>query len=143
MSDETRRILDLLAHGKVTVEEADELLRAVGARPADRGAPPVEPTDRPPARYLRIAVLRAGDTSRPEKQVSFRVPVSLLKSGMRLGALIQGNGLGEIGRRLREQGIDLDPSNLDPEHLDSLMRDLGEVTMDVDGGRARVRITCE
>jgi hypothetical protein len=31
MTDESRRILDLLAQGKLTVDEADQLLRAVSA----------------------------------------------------------------------------------------------------------------
>jgi hypothetical protein len=34
MSDETRRILELLAQGKVTVDEADQLLRAIGQQPS-------------------------------------------------------------------------------------------------------------
>ena len=39
MSDDTRRILDLLAQGKITVDEADELLRAAreGAGPSAAG----------------------------------------------------------------------------------------------------------
>ena len=41
MSDDTRKILDLLAAGKVTVDEAQALLAAVSApRPAE-GAPPM------------------------------------------------------------------------------------------------------
>jgi hypothetical protein len=31
---ETRRILELLAQGKVTVDEADQLLRAIGQQPS-------------------------------------------------------------------------------------------------------------
>ena len=31
MSDERRRVLDLLAQGKITVDEADELLKTLGA----------------------------------------------------------------------------------------------------------------
>ena len=37
MSEDTRRVLELLASGKVTVEEAERLLRALGAEPADMG----------------------------------------------------------------------------------------------------------
>ncbi len=34
MSDETRRVLDLLAQGKITVDEADQLPSAIGRTPA-------------------------------------------------------------------------------------------------------------
>ncbi len=37
MSDERRRVLDLLAQGKITVDEADQLLRALGATPSQDG----------------------------------------------------------------------------------------------------------
>ena len=33
MSEDTKRVLEMLASGKVTVDEADRLLRAIGAAP--------------------------------------------------------------------------------------------------------------
>ena len=38
MSDDTRRVLDLLAQGKITVDEADRLLRAMAAPPRAEAA---------------------------------------------------------------------------------------------------------
>ena len=39
MADETRRILDLLAANKITVDEADQLLRAMARATADPAPP--------------------------------------------------------------------------------------------------------
>jgi hypothetical protein len=157
MSEETRRILDLLAQGKITVDEADQLLRALTASHADPAPPPKEPaatswcrpgasapgTDAPGLRYLRIAVHKAANQYRPEKQFNIRVPLALVRSGMRLGAIIPGYAGDAITRQLRERGIDVDLSKLDQAELENLLKNLGELTVDVDKGKAQVRITCE
>jgi hypothetical protein len=60
-------VLDLLAQGKVTVEEADRLLRAVTAdqpRRQDASAPPV---DRPKLRWVRVAVHQPAKNGHHEK----------------------------------------------------------------------------
>ena len=59
MNDESRRILDLLAQGKITVDEAQQLLSAIQAQSADSGstaAPAGDSTgDTQRPRFLRIA----------------------------------------------------------------------------------------
>ena len=143
MSDDSRRILDLLAQGKITVDEADQLLRALGSTGAAPATPPAGEPHEPRARYLRIAVHKAANQWRPEKQVNIRVPLSIVRSGIRLGAIIPGYAGDEITRRLRERGIDVDLSKLDQAELENLLKNLGELTVDVDKGKAQVRITCE
>ncbi|HWW87626.1 MAG TPA: hypothetical protein VNZ26_28705 [Vicinamibacterales bacterium] len=202
MSDENRRILDLLAQGKLTVDEADQLLRAVSATAsttaaasdsatASAGSATDSATTSAPGsgssspkqeskagagepsqpRYLRIAVKRArpwwadpkdarkdaaganwnkahawsGDMggSFPQKEVTIRVPIALVKSGMRLGAIIPGVAAEQIAAKLRERGVDVDLSKLDPASIDAILKDLGEIDIDVDHGNAQVHISCE
>jgi hypothetical protein len=142
MNDDTRRVLDLLAHGKITVEEADRLLRAVGAqaRGADTSVPPPEP---PKRRWVRIAVHKPGHGDRHEKAVTIRVPIAIVKSGMRLGALIPGLAGEQVSARLRERGLDIDFSKLDAAAIDDVLKELGETNIEIDAGKAQVRITCE
>src|SRR5712691_9659900 len=119
MSDDTRRILDLLAQGKITVDDADQLLRAFGTPQPEQGssreshahddwtqwspggwrgflgrigAVPVPGTsaDRSGPRYLKIEVHKPAAEGRREKHVNIRVPVALVRGGMRLGAIIPG-----------------------------------------------------
>jgi hypothetical protein len=162
MTDDTRRILDLLAQGKITVDEADQLLRAIDAPPAEAedspnsgerkrrwrgvfglGAVRVSPTESPGPRYLKIEVQRPATEHREERVVNIRVPIALVRGGMRLGAIVGGYADDEITRRLRERGIDLDLSKIDQTQIDDLMKNLGELTVNVDKGRSQVRITCE
>jgi hypothetical protein len=126
----------------VTAEEAEKLLRALGSEPAGaRGGPPSD-AGKPAARYLRIAVEKSAGACGPGKNVNIRVPLSLVKGGMRLGAMIPGYG-DAISDELRRHGVDVDVSKLNPENLDAVLREMGELTVDVDQGKAQVRITCE
>ncbi len=142
MSDDTRRILDLLAGGKINAGEAEQLLRAAdraatdAAAAAEPGAAGADP------KFLRIEVHKAARNWRPEKTVNLRVPLAMVRGGMRLGALIPGTGE-RIQEALRDKGIDFDWSKLDRADLAAVLKDVGELTMDVDNGRARVRITAE
>jgi len=146
MSEDTKRILEMLASGKVTVDEADRLLRAVGAAPVgakvEAKAEVPGQSEKPPARYLRIAVQKGANACGPEKHVNIRVPLSLVKGGMRLGAMIPGYGEA-INEQLRRHGVDLDLSKLSAANLEAALKDMGELAVDVDQGKAQVRITCE
>jgi hypothetical protein len=142
MSDDIRRVLDLLAQGKVTVEEADRLLRAVTAdEPRRQGGPPA--ADRPKLRWLRIAVHKPARDGHHDKDVNIRVPIAIIKSGMRLGALIPGMAGEQVSARLRERGLDIDFSKLDAAAIDDMLKEISDTNIEIDAGRAQVRITCE
>ncbi len=142
MSDETRRVLDLLAQGKVTVEEAEQLLQALkeqsvkqeSAAKSDTGGP-VKP------RFMRIQVHKPGKDGGRDKDVNIRVPMAVLRGGLRLGTMIPGFHA-SIGARLRDSGIALDLSKIDPAALESLLVDMGELNIDNQDGES-VRITYE
>jgi hypothetical protein len=142
VSEETRRVLDLLAQGKITVDEADQLLRAVGGPAASGTAETAKDAGQPSARWVRIKVHKPKDGGR-EKDVNIRVPIAIVKSGIRLGALIPGLAGERVAARLRERGLDVDWSKLDAATIDAILRDLGEANIEIDDGRAQVRITCE
>jgi len=141
-TDDTRRILDLLAQGKITVDEADRLLKAVGA-PAPADAPPDDEADGKRPRWLRIAIHKPANDHHREKNVNIRVPIAIVKGGMRLGALIAPLAGDAVAQKLRDRGFDPDLSKLDPAAVDALLKDLGEFSIDVDAGKKQVRITCE
>lgn len=96
-SEERRRILDMLASGQISADQAAELLEAIG--PAEPSPPPA-PKAGGGARVLRISV----DATRPdgskEATVRVNVPLGLARFATRFlppGARAQ----------LEEQGIDL------------------------------------
>jgi len=142
MSDETRRVLDLLAQGKVTVQEAEQLLAALGGGRADSPRQG-EHAEEPAPRYLRILVRKAASNARPAKDVNIRVPLSFVRSGLRLGSIIPGFAGQRVRQHLRERGVDLDLAKLDFANLEAMLKEMGELTIDVDDGQAQVRLRCE
>ncbi len=146
MSDETRRILDLLAQGKITVDEADKLLHAVDAAPppADREPPAADAGAKRKPRFLRIVVHKPANEWRPDKDVTIRVPIALVKGGMKLGAIIPGFAGKQMEARLREQGLDIDLSKIDASAIEAMLGEVGEaMDIDIDSGKAQVRVSCE
>jgi hypothetical protein len=47
-----------------------------------------------------------------------------------------------VNEALREKGIDFDVSQIKPENLDDLIEQLQDV-VDMDNGRAKVKVFCE
>jgi hypothetical protein len=146
-NDHRRRILDLLAQGKITVDDAEQLLRALGASSLESATTTSsEPTGKQGARWIRVTVDKAARDGKPPKQVSIRVPMALVRGGVRLGAILPrfANKDGDaVSQHLRDHGVDIDWSKLDLSQLDTVLQNLDETTIDVDKGKAQVRISYE
>jgi hypothetical protein len=133
MSEETRKVLDMLANGRVSVQEAEQLLQAVAA-PSATDDKKVEP------RYFRILVNKPAREGKKAEAVNIRVPMTVVRGGLRLGALVPGM-LGKKKIQL-DNGTELDLSKVTYTDLEAMIKDIGELTVDVDGD-AQVRIRCE
>jgi len=141
VNEQRKDVLEMLAEGKITAEEADQLIAAL-----DRDQPPpvaassdARPKGKP--KYLRV-VVDATDDGTPSR-VNIRVPLQLLRAGVRLAALIPPQALGEANKELSRSGIPFDLTQLKPEQLEELVEHLDEMTVEVDQPDARVRIFCE
>jgi len=143
---ERRRVLKLLAEGKITVDEADKWLRAMtthahGARAAASQAPSATATSN--KRYVRITVHKLSTDGRREEDVNLRVPINLVKSGVRLAGLIPGFPGDEVSAWFRGRGVDLDWSKLDGRAVETMLDELGDRDIRIDSASAQVRIACE
>lgn len=140
MDEQRRDILAMLAEGKITADEAEQLLAAL-----DRGAPAAAPAaeSRPKGqpKYLRI-VVDANDDGTPTK-VNVRIPLQLLRAGVRLAALIPPQALGEANAQLSKSGVPFDLAQLKPEQLEELIEHLNDMTIEVDQPDTQVRVFCE
>ena len=148
-AENTRRILELLAQGKTTVDEAGRLLKALGGAPGDE-APADDAGPRPKPSWFRINIHKPANDHRQAKDVNIRVPVSVMKGGMRLGAIIATFAGEKAARRMRERGIDLDLaringdlSKLNGPQFEELLTSLNDLNIDIDDGKSQVRITAE
>jgi len=144
MSDDRRRILELVAQGKITVDEAQQLLQALdsgnGSASAGTGTDEGKPSK---LRWVLINVHKTAKEGKQDQDVNIRVPIAVIKSGMRLGALIPGLAGDQVASRLREKGLDVDFSKLDAASIEAMLRALGDTHIEIESGRSQVRITCE
>jgi len=149
MNEHRRQILQMLAEGKISADEAERLIAAMEAPPsfptsADGGSVAMKP--RP--KYLRVVVDSEDDGGHdgPTK-VNVRVPMQLLRAGVRLAGLIPAPALRRANDAMQEQGLPIDLSQIKPENLEELVEHLNDLTVDVDqkdaNTKVKVRVFCE
>jgi hypothetical protein len=156
MNENRRQILEMLAAGKITAAEAESLLAAIepeptvsefkGRIPGISGAP--DTTVRTRAKYLRVLV-EADESMTGLKgptTVNVRVPMQLLRAGVRLASLIPAQAHEQLDEALSRHGVPLTLSQIKPENLEELIDHLEDLTVDVDGNHGnstKVRVFCE
>jgi SHOCT-like protein len=133
MSEETRKVLEMLSSGKITVQEAEQLLTAVKVASQNE-----EKTAEP--RYFRILVNKPARDGKKAENVNIKVPITVVRGGLRLSSVFPGL-LGKKKIQL-DNGTELDLSKIHYADLEAMIKDIGELTVDVDGD-AQVRIRCE
>jgi hypothetical protein len=147
MSDDRRKILDMLAQGRLTADEAERLLGALDSRAATIGPVPIAELPRPGGatpRYLRVQVSKPRNGGE-DKNVNIRVPLQLLKAGVKLQGLLPPKARDELNAAMQHKGVGFDFNQLRPDNLDDFIAALSQssIDIDVDDGRSRVRISCE
>ena len=152
MGDDRRQILEMLASGKINADEAERLLLAVekskkggGGAAADSGSAATA-KERP--KYLRVLV--EGDEAmtgwKGGTTVNVRVPMQLLRAGVRLAGLIPAQAHGQLDEAFSKHGVPVTLSQIKPENLEELIDHLDDLTVDVDGkdgNPMKVRVFCE
>jgi polyhydroxyalkanoate synthesis regulator phasin len=151
MSEDRARILNMLATGKITAEEAERLLDALDTRaPQAETAAAAPPTPAPGTgmtgdptpllnalpKFLFVKV----DSVEGDK-VDVKVPLALVRSGLKLTSLIPPQAMEQINQQMIDKGISIDFTNLKPEDIDDLIEALREMEVNVDaknGDRVRV-----
>ncbi len=157
MNENRRQILEMLAAGKVTADEAERLIAALEPNTA---APAGDFTGRiagsngwanndkdTPAKtrlkYLRVLV-ESTEKNGPTT-VNVRVPMQLLRAGVRLASLIPQQAHDELDAKMNKHGVPLTLSQIKPENLEELIDHLEDLSVDVDAKdeKAKVRVFCE
>jgi len=143
MSEERKRILELLAAGKINADEAERLIAALES---DSAAAPEGPGDPAPAtkqpKFLHVKVESGPDSGHRHENVNIRIPILLLKAGVKLGSLMPDTAKNKITSHLAEQGLDFDLKKLDARDVDLLIRALSEAAIEIDSDDEKVRIFC-
>lgn len=145
MSDERMRILNMVAEGKITADEAEKLLEALSGvlgntEISESGSNTLKP------KFLRILVEPKNGQSSGRchgDRVNIKVPIMLIKAGMKLGSILPNGQKDRVNNHLQEKGINIDLGNLDSNAIDDLLMGLKETSIDVDDEKETVKIFCE
>ena len=131
-----KKILEMLSEEKITVEEATALLSRLQNTEGDTdesGSDTDQENRGKTPKYLRVLI----DSADGDK-VNVRVPLSLIKTGIKLSALIPGDAAARIGN----SGFDL--SQISQLSGDELIEALRELQVDVDSANGdKVRVFTE
>jgi len=156
MNENRRQILEMLAAGKITADEAERLLSALDpdtsksteATASHAASSPQPGTPRTRAKYLRVLVEADEEMTglKGPTTVNVRVPLQLLRAGVRLAALIPQTAHNQLDQALSSHGVPLTVSQIKPENLEELIDHLEDLMVDVDGkdgNKTRVRVFSE
>jgi Fe-S-cluster formation regulator IscX/YfhJ len=140
MSDNQKRILDMLAEGKISADEAQKLLAAIRT-----GGDEARSTPTRDAKYLRVVIHPDPDAPETDdvRKVNVRIPIALIRAGIKFTSLIPADASGQINAALKEKGIDFDVRNLKPEDLEELIAALHDLEVDVQSGKEKAHIYVE
>ena len=155
MNENRRQILEMLAAGKITADEAERLITALEPESGgaagefnSKSAGANGATVKTRAKYLRVLV-EADESMTGMKgptTVNVRVPMQLLRAGVRLASLIPVQAHEQLDQALMSHGVPLTLSQIKPENLEELIDHLEDLTVDVDGkdgNTTKVRVFCE
>lgn len=143
MTEERRQILEMLATGKINAGEADRLLGAVQGGSSTATATATASSKAP--KFIRVMVdAKEGKNDKPI-HVNVRVPIALLRAGVRLASLIPTVAQDKVNEELRKNGLDFDIRQIKPENINEVIDQLQDLTVDVDheDDDVKIRIFCE
>jgi len=134
MSDEKRKILEMLSRGKITAEEAEKLLDAVEPESLSQ-----ESIDEEFPRYLYVRV-DPKEGSKSRDQVKVTVPLALLRAGLNFASLLPQEAREEVEKAMENKGFDFDFKDIKKGDIDSLLTALQELEVNVETAENTVRI---
>lgn len=146
MSESEKKILGMLANKKISVDEAYRLLCALRTEPgAPEGSRGAQTAAKSKPKYLRISVVPGPGHEHDEdaEVVNVRVPISLIRSGMKFTSVLPSEARDKVTDALHEKGIDFDMRNLKPEDLEAVIEALSDLEVNVVSAKEVVKIHVE
>lgn len=153
MSESQKRILEMLASKKISVDEAYRLLSVLEPASAPESTLVAATAAKTRPKYLRVKVATGPghqhhdeddeDEDDDAELINARVPLSLIRAGMKLTSLMPPEAGEKVTEALREKGIDFDMRNIKPEDLDELIDALSQLEVNVVSGKEVVKIFVE
>ena len=146
MTDNQKKILEMLAEKKISTDEAYRLLNVIDSNEGgQRETARVQTGTLPQPKYLRVTVMpKEGADPEHADRVNVRVPMSLVRAGIKLTSLIPNDAMDKVNDALQEKGINFDVRNIKQEDIEELINALGELEVDVETGHGeKVKVFVE
>ena len=131
MNENRHKVLEMLSAGRINADEAERLISALEKEP--KAAKP---------KYLRVLV-KSTDLNNGPGEVNVRVPLQLLRAGVRLASIIPPQAWDHVNHAMQKDGVPFDLKQLKPENLEALVDELADLTVDVDDKTSKVMVFCE
>ena len=137
MKEERKKVLEMLSEGKISADEAERLLQALESKTAEAlPQTALRETLNNLPKYLFVKV----DSVDGDK-VNIRVPLKLIKAGIKLQALLPQDAQEKVNAKLNEKGIYLD--DFKAENFKDILDALTEFELNVDEKKGdKVKIYC-
>jgi len=144
MSENQKKILEMLASNKISADEAYRLLNAIDNEEESKKEKNMtqDTIVKNLPKYLRVTVLPKEGSGSADR-VNVRVPMSLIRAGIKLTSLIPGNAMDKMNGALQEKGIDFDVRNIKSEDIEELIEALGDMEVDVESNGEKVKVFVE
>ena len=136
--------MQMLAENKISADEADRLLEALESESGS-----VETLNQPGSgngskpKFLHVKVQSEPGSGHRHDNVDIKIPLLLLKAGIKLHSVIPSEARSKINSHLAEKGVHFDINKLDSEHIDQIIQALTENAIDIDADDKKVKIYCE
>lgn len=136
------KVLNMIAEGKITAEEAERLLEALDKNniSQDTLQPQEIKTGNKSSQYLYVDV--TPKTDKNSEKVHVKVPLALVRAGVNIVSLLPKDIQKTVDGALDEKGLGFDLSSLKPENIEQLIDALQEMEVNVDADDYTVRVFC-
>ncbi len=140
MADDKMKILNMLAEGKISAEEAEKLLNAVEKTEEPTGSGTADLLSSLESKFLYVQVdPKDGKSS---DRVSVKVPFALLKAGLNIMGLIPEDVQDKINTSMADKGMNFNLNDIKPENVQDILSALEQLTVDVDSDDSTVKVYC-
>ncbi len=150
MSDNQKRILQMLADGKINIDEAQRLLSLINDRDSGENTPGSNGHgSKSLPRYIRVVVepraaeSQVGNGQDRHSKVNIRVPLSLIRAGMKFATLMPSETAEQVDKAFKEKGLSFDIKHLKEEDIQELVSALQDSVINIDNEKELIRIYSE
>ena len=138
MAENRKKILEMVAENKISIDEAVRLLELVEE-------PVVSSKSKKSPKYLRVTIRPSAESGSDTdvERVNVRVPLALIRAGVKLTSLVPDEVADKMDTAMKEKGINFNLRNLKEEDIEQLIEALSDLEVDIEGGRGKVNVYAE